>query len=283
MSAQHQSMSVSVAQLSVTAGDPEANVNRFASHLALLPPEAKRLVVLPECFLTGYVTDSADETLQRALPPTHESLERMCELSAQYQVHVVVGYLERKGSTVYNSAALISPLGLVGVYRKQHLLFLGADRFVTKGDAVGPVFDTKIGRIGVMICYDLRFPEAARSLALRGAEIIAMPTNWPSYADTLADHVVRVRAFENGIFIAVANRPDQESGYKFIGRSQVAGPYGEILTEIGSEERMFTVEIDLDEARSKRRIIRSGEYELDLFADRRPSLYGTLVEDTVNN
>lgn len=271
-------VSVSVAQLRVTPGEPEANVERLADHLSALVPGADRLVVLPECYLTGYVTDSVEATRERALPADHPSLAHVQELAALRNAHIVVGYLERDGAEVYNCAALFSPKGLVGVYRKQHLLILGADRFVDSGAAEGPVFDTEVGRIGVMICYDLRFPEAARNLALRGADVIAMPTNWPTYADLLAEHVVRVRALENGVFLAVANRPDEESGYAFIGRSQIAGPRGEVLVDAGSEEVIVTVDVDVSEARSKRRVVRPGEYELEIFADRRPELYGSLVE-----
>ncbi|WP_100812302.1 carbon-nitrogen hydrolase family protein [Microbacterium sp. BR1] len=271
-------VSVTVAQLSVTPGNPQRNVDRFAVFISTLPGGVDRLIVLPECYLTGYVTDSEGATLQRAISTDHPSFACMRELAARHRAHIVVGYLEREGAKVYNSSALFSPGGLVGVYRKQHLLVLGADRFVDAGDVAGPVFDTKIGRIGMMVCYDLRFPEAARSLALRGADIIAMPTNWPTYADLLAEHVVRVRALENGVFVAVANRPDQEAGYAFIGRSQVAGPRGEILADAGTAEGIVTVDIDLDTARSKRRVVRHGEYELDLFADRHPELYGALVE-----
>ena len=107
--------------------------------------------------------------------PTTEAFEREC---ARLGHPRVTGLLERDGDTLYNAAILVGPDGLIGSYRKTHLPFLGVDRFVMPGDEL-KVFDTPLGRIGLIICYDLRFPEVTRTLALAGADIVALPTELP--------------------------------------------------------------------------------------------------------
>ncbi len=186
--------------------------------------------------------------------------------------------LERDGDLLYNSAVLVGPDGLVGSYRKTHLPFLGVDRFTAPGDEL-PVYDTPLGRIGLEICYDLRFPEATRTLALKGAEIVAHPTNFPLAARVQTELITVARAAENRIFLLTANRVGKERRGEFCGWSQIVDPYGRRLAEAGeTEEALLLAEIDVEQARDKDYVI-PGEYELYLFGDRRPELYGALVEE----
>jgi predicted amidohydrolase len=156
---------------------------------------------------------------------------------------------------------------------------LGVDRFCVPGDAPPQVYDTPVGRLGIAICYDLRFPELTRGLGLAGADIICHPTNWPPAADILADVVIRARAVENRVYILAADRVGSERSGTFIGRSQIVDPSGRRLVEAGAEdEQILAAEIDLAEARRKSLVNVPGEYEVHLFADRRPELYGAIVQ-----
>ena len=163
--------------------------------------------------------------------PSSEALEDACR---RLGMHVACGLLERDGDVLHNAAVLVGPDGLVGTYRKSHLPFLGVDRFVTPGDEL-PVWDTPLGRIGVEICYDLRFPEVTRSLALQGADIVVHPTNFPMAAKIQTELITVARAAENRIFLLTANRVGKERWAEFCGWSQIVDPYGVRLAEAGRD------------------------------------------------
>ena len=195
-------------------------------------------------------------------------------------VHVVCGLLERDGDAIHNAAVLVGPDGLVGSYRKSHLPFLGVDRFVRPGDEL-PVFDTPIGRIGLEICYDLRFPEVTRSLALAGAEIVCLPTNWPLAA------AERPSCWPAGARVREPDLPARRQSHR-------QGALGRVLRPQSDRrpDRHATRGDGRDERGAARRRRRPrprprqvdrpgpGEYEMHLFEHRRPDLYGALVEET---
>lgn len=270
-----------VAQTAPRLGETARNLEACLALLEEAAAAGCKLLALPECATSGYMFSSEEEAARAAetVPgPSVEAFERGC---ARLGLHCVAGLLERDGDRVYNTAVLVGPDGLVGRYRKSHLPFLGVDRFVAPGDEQPAVFDTPLGRIGIEICYDLRFPEVTRALALDGAEIVVHPTNWPDAVSPLADFLTRARAAENRVFLLTANRVGRERAATFCGRSQVVDPGGARLAEAGEEgEELVVAEIDPAEARQKDRVIVPGEYELSLFGDRRPELYGALVEET---
>ena len=188
----------------------------------------------------------------------------------------MVGLLEAADSAIYNSVLLAGPDGLVGVYRKTHLPVLGVDRFAKPGDALD-VVQTPVGVLGPLICYDLRFPEAPRVLALKGAEIIVHATNWPRASGDFPDFVTKAAARASGVFVISANRVGMERGTTFLGRSQIIPPSGRPLSEADDHsETIIIAEIDVEQARSKRVVHIPGVFELDSFGDRRPELYETL-------
>jgi len=184
----------------------------------------------------------------------------------------IVGFADVEGVALYNAAALFEPGKLPHLYRKTHLPFLGYDNFVRAGDSL-PVFDTRIGRIGILICYDLRPPEPSRVLALKGAELIILPTNWPEGAEMAADHMAATRAAENKVFYAACNRCGTENGFTFIGKSGIYGLAGQTLAKAGPGEEVIIAEMDLNLARNKRNVVIPGKYELAVFESRRPELY----------
>ena len=271
-------MHVAVAQTEPKLGEKERNLDVGLALLEESVALGAELLVLPECAIPGYMFGSLEEAMPYAeeIPgPSTDALETACR---RLGAHVVCGLLERDGDLLRNAAVLVGPDGLVGSYRKTHLPFLGVDRFTTPGDEL-PVFDTTLGRIGIEICYDLRFPEVTRTLALHGAEIVAHPTNFPMAAKVQTELITVARAAENRIYLLTANRVGKERWGEFCGWSQIVDPYGKRLAEAGeTEEALLVAEIDIDKARDKDYVI-PGEYELYLFGDRRPELYGTLVEE----
>jgi len=271
-------MRVAVAQVEPKLGEKDRNLEMCFARLEEAAAAGAELLVLPECAIPGYMFSSGEEALPHAeeIPgPATEALERECR---RLDLHVVCGLLERDGDVLRNAAVLVGPGGLVGTYRKTHLPFLGVDRFVVPGDEL-PVFDTPLGRIGIEICYDLRFPEVTRTLALRGADMVAHPTNFPMAARIQTEIVTLARAAENRIYLLTANRVGKERWGEFCGWSQIVDPYGTRLTEAGeTEEALLVADVELEKARDKDYVV-PGEYELYLFGHRRPELYGALVED----
>jgi len=271
-------MRVAVAQIEPRLGENDSNLETCLARLEQAVAAGAELLVLPECAIPGYMFDSAEEALPFAEEIPGPSTQALVDACRRLGAHVVCGLLERDGDLLYNSAVLVGPDGLVGSYRKTHLPFLGVDRFTAPGDEL-PVYDTPLGRIGLEICYDLRFPEATRTLALKGAEIVAHPTNFPLAARVQTELITVARAAENRIFLLTANRVGKERRGEFCGWSQIVDPYGRRLAEASeTEEALLLAEIDVEQARDKDYVI-PGEYELYLFGDRRPELYGALVEE----
>jgi predicted amidohydrolase len=236
------------------------------------------LIVFPECALSGYVFESKAEAQEAAEPIPGPFSAAVIQLCAELRVHMAVGLLESAGEDVFNSVLIAGPTGLVTVYRKTHLPVLGVDRFARPGEELD-VVETPVGVLGPLICYDLRFPEAPRVLALQGAEIVVHATNWPRPSADFPDFVTKAAARASGVFIVSANRVGEERGTTFLGRSQIIPPSGRPLVEADDHSEMIiSAELDLKLAHQKKVIHIPGVYELDSFGDRRPELYGRLVE-----
>jgi predicted amidohydrolase len=272
-------MRVAVAQIDPQLRRADRNRDICLGRLEAAAAAGIQMLVLPECAFSGYMFDSVEEALPFAeeIPgPSTHALEQACH---RFDLHVVCGVLERDGDIIRNSAVLVGPRGLIGSYRKTHLPFLGVDRFVVPGDEL-PVYDTPMGRIGIEICYDLRFPEVTRTLALRGADIVAHPTNFPLAARPLTEFMTRARAAENRVYLLTSNRIGSERSAEFCGCSQIVDPFGEQLAHAGpTADTLVVADVELDQARDKNYVI-PGEYEVYLFGDRRPALYGDLSDAT---
>ncbi len=238
------------------------------------------LIVFPEAALSGYCFSALAEARLAAEPLAGPSTQALAQVCKELEVHTVIGMLEDAGDRLYNVAVLIGPQGIIGCYRKSHLPFLGVDKLADRGDSGFQVYDTPVGRIGMIICYDLRFPEAARSLALRGADIIVLPTNWPQGSESSPNFIALTRALENRVFLVACNRCGQERGFGFIGQSTIVDPSGKRLAQAGAGEEIITARFNPAAARQKRLVIRPGEFEMDTVGDRRPELYTAIVKQT---
>lgn len=271
-------VNVAAVQMAPVFMDPAANQRTILEWLGRAAAAGARLVVLPECALAGYMFRNPQEAAGYAEPVPGPFSRTLVEACAALNVYAVVGMLEKEEGAVYNTALLAGPEGVLGRYRKTHLPVLGVDRFARPGDAL-EVFETPIGSIGLLVCYDMRFPEPPRVLALKGAELIVHPTNWPRASADFPDFVTKAAARASGVFLVSCNRVGQERGADFLGRSQIIPPSGRPLAEADDHsEMMIQAELDLALAHQKKVVHIPGEFELDSFGDRRPELYGALVE-----
>jgi predicted amidohydrolase len=272
---------IACVQMDVVIGEVEANRRKIVDQIRAAAGSAAQLVIFPECALTGYCFDSLEEAAPFAEPIDGPSSEAIAEACRESGAHVVAGFIERDNSNYYNAAMLVGPGGVIGGYRKVHLPFLGVDRFLKPGDRPFNVFDLPIGRIGVNICYDASFPEAARALKLLGAELIILPTNWPPEAWRTAEFVINARAQENHVNFAAVNRVGVERGWQFIGRSKVVDYNGDTLAEASPEdEQILFAEVDLEQADNNKIVNVAGSYEIDRLADRRPEFYEIITAST---
>lgn len=269
-------------QMESQTGMLETNFEHMKEQLAKAAKQGADVVVFPEAALTGYdLTPAMGGEAADAIPGRWTKL--MVEQCAHLGVLACFGMIERcDDGLVYNAAALVGPQGLMGSYRKLHLPFMGVDRYLTPGDRFDGPFRTDFGMLGVQICYDLRFPETMRALALRGAQVVLVPTALPASAVVFPEVLNRARSVENRVYIISANHIGEEGGLTYMGRSQITAPDGTVLAEAGvDEETILYTEVDLAEADRKKLVFRSGVYELDLFGARRPELYGDLIRQAI--
>jgi predicted amidohydrolase len=254
------------------------NLDRILFETRTAAENGADLVVFPECALTGYVFASREEAVQYMETIPGPATEKLAGCCRETGVHVVVGLLEKDGDRCFNAAVLVGPEGLVGKYWKNHLPYLGVDRFLDHGNRPFEVYETPIGNIGLHICYDCNFPESARIMALKGADILALPTNWPDGRGNISRYVVNTRALENKVHVVAVDRIGEERGARFLGRSKIADAWGNTLAEGSSDkEEVLYAEVSLADARQKRMVFKPGEFELDFIADRRPELYGEIT------
>ena len=212
---------VAACQIDPQLGEVEANLQRIAAAVENAAVAGAVLAVLPEAAVTGYAFASLDEGLAVARRAGVVAAEAIAGLARTHRMTVICGTLEAHGEEVFNVALMATPDGRRFTYRKMHLPFLGIDRFATPGPDAPSVVEAGGLRIGVLICYDLRFPEAARICALDGADLIALPTNWPVGVDFHPGIFAPARAAENHCYLLACDRVGTERGVTFIGRSSL--------------------------------------------------------------
>lgn len=271
---------VAALQFEPHIGEVERNLEVLGRAVAAAASLGATLAVAPEAAITGYCFDSLDEATAVARKATKLAVDRVSELARRSGVDLVVGTIEAHGRSLFNTAIIASADGRNWAYRKSHLPYLGVDRFVTAGDQAPFVVDLGRVRLGVIICYELRFPEAARICALEGADLIAMPTNWPVGVDFHPDLFMPARAAENHCYVLAADRIGLERGTQFIGRSRVVDFNGVCVAEAsGTDSETLITDIDPHASRETRVVLRPGKHEWDTIRDRRPRLYARLVDN----
>jgi N-carbamoylputrescine amidase len=247
-------------QMRPDIGDVADNVARSLSFIEKAAERGADLVVLPELANSGYVFASRAEAFALSEPvPDGPTTQAWIEAAKRHDLHIVAGICERADQRLYNSAVVIGPEGYIGTFRKVHLWNEEVLHF-EGGDLGFPVFDTKLGRIGVGICYDAWFPETFRLSALQGADIVCVPTNWvpiPGQAEgreAMANILVMAAAHSNSLFIACADRIGSERGQPFEGQSLIVSYTGWPVAGPASrdEEEILFARVDLGEARRRR-------------------------------
>jgi len=246
-------LKLAVVQPALAEGACAANWRSAKRALERAGAAGADLVVLPEMWLTGYAYRRLDE-LAKGTP---ESLARVGALAKRYGYFVVGSWAERgDDGRLANTACIVGPDAKVRArYRKVHLFGpMREDRHFAAGRAVC-VAKLEIGRVGLALCYDLRFPEQARKMALHGAELLLYPAQWPQVRLGHFHTLLAARAIENQLFAAGVNRAGRSVAVEFGGGSTVVGPRGDVLAQLGPEEGFAEVELDLDEVAAAREAI----------------------------
>lgn len=277
-------------RVSVVQFDPQvgvdhrtANLRRSLELAAAAANGGANLIVLPELSNCGYFFSSRKDAFDHAeAVPDGPSLRAWIDFAGRYQVYLAAGLNEIDGAQLFNTAVLLGPDGFIGKYRKAHLWNLEKLWF-TPGNTGFPVFETPIGRIGMLICWDIWFPEVPRILSQQGADIICSLNNWvwtppPLFDDAgrcMASYLTMTAAHVNNVFIAAASRIGEERDARYLGCSLIAGTNGWPIGKVASANRqeILFADIDLSNARSAP-IWNSLN---DLQRDRRVDLYDQML------
>jgi omega-amidase len=260
-------LNVSMLQMDIAIGEPDRNFQNLAAMLknAMKAERKPDVIVFPEMWNTGYALEQIQQLADEDGERTKQFISQFCQ---DHQVNIIAGSIaEKKGDEVQNTVYIFNRQGeLTAHYTKIHLFrLMEEEKFLTSGDQIGLI---KLDGItaGVMICYDIRFPELARILALDGAKILFVPAEWPHPRLHHWRTLLMARAIENQMFVVACNRVGISGTADFFGHSLIIDPWGEIIAEGGDQEEIITASIqlsDVDNVRSK----------IPVFEDRRPEVY----------
>jgi len=273
-------ITVALAQLSCKVGDKEHNLNAMKRNIRQAKQKDANLVVFPELALTGYTC--RDLVYELAEPiPEGLSIRRLEEVTKKEDIHVVFGMLERSErarAALYNTAVLLGPSGFIGKYRKTHLPTHSAfeeKRYFRLGYQA-PVFETNIGRLGLIICYDVFFPEITRLLRLKGSQLIVCISASPAVRREFFETLTVARAIENTAYLVYVNLVGVEDGLQFWGGSRIVAPNGKIISQAKyDEEDLATGRIDYTD-------LERTETFVPTLRDLRPELFDLLKEQAEN-
>jgi len=227
------------------------------------------LLAAPEMFLTGYAI--GDDIGRLAEPADGDSADAIADLAGRHGLAIAYGYPERDGETVFNSAQLISAEGIrLANYRKTHLFGCFERDHFTPGDQQVVQAEIDGLRVGLLICYDVEFPENVRAHALAGTDLLVVPTAQMHPFQFVAESMIPVRAFENQMYVAYVNRVGVEGEFEFVGLSTLAGPDGGARARAGRGEELVLGDVDPA-------LLAASREANPYLKDRRPGLYGSLV------
>lgn len=250
-------------QFTVQQGDLDANLTSMREALVRVADQGANLAVLPEMWSTGFAYKTLNELAQR----TEAVVAELGELSARHGLVIIGSQPEPAGDgRVYNTAHVIDRGSVVASYRKLHLFsLLGEDKAFKGGDGYC-LANTSLGKIGVIICYDLRFPELSRRLALEGARVICVPAQWPKPRQEHWRTLLRARAIENQLYVVSANACGVIGKLDFFGMSMVIDPQGEVLADAGEQPGEIVAPLSWETMDAWRA-------QIPCFNDRRAELY----------
>lgn len=249
-------------QFTVIPGDVDTNLAYVRTALQRAADRGAQLAVLPEMWSSGF----AYKNLNELALDTAGIVAELLELSRELRLVIVGSMPEPNGDKVFNTIHLIDNGRLAGVYRKMHLFsLLGEDRAFSGGNG-WLLAETSLGKIGVIICYDLRFPELSRRLALEGARVICVPAQWPIPREEHWRTLLKARAIENQLFVVSCNACGRIGKLDFFGMSMIIDPKGEVLADGGAEQGEAIATLDMA-------VMAEWRAQIPCFNDRRPELY----------
>ena len=256
------SIQAAAIQFNVKQGDVDANLAYIREALARVAAQGANLALLPEMWSSGFSYKNLNELALR----TQGIVDELLELSARHKLVIIGSMPEPNGAKVFNAVHVIDNGSLVGVYRKMHLFsLLGEERAFSGGDS-WLLAETSIGTVGVIICYDLRFPELSRRLAVEGAQVICVPAQWPKPRQEHWRTLLRARAMENQLFIVACNACGIIGKLDFFGMSMIIDAKGEVLAEAGEREGEVVASLDMQAMTDWRA-------QIPCFNDRKPDCY----------
>lgn len=272
-----QEVNVALAQISCKLGDKQANIKKIEEYVKKAKTKNAQLVIFPELSATGYVTRDLIYELAEPVPgPTVNAVEQIAKKHGVFIVFGIIEKSEKAESVTFNTAVLVGPEGYAGKYRKTHLpthSVFEEKRYFRQGYEAA-TFDTKIGKIGLIICYDIFFPELTRVLRLQGAQLIICISASPAARRKFFEVLTVARAIENNAFLAYVNLVGIEDGLQFWGGSRLVDASGNILVQAKyDEEELVVSRIEYDD------LNRVGIF-VPTLRDLRPELYDLLKEES---
>jgi len=270
-------VTIALAQIPSKAGDKEHNIKEMKKKIKQAKKQDANLVIFPELALTGYVC--RDLVYELAEPvPTGQSIGEISDMAKAENVYVIFGIIEKSAKAegvLQNTAILIGPAGFIGKYQKMHLpthSVFEEKRYFRPGYQA-PVYETKIGKLGMIICYDIYFPEIPRLMRLKGAQLIACISASPSTRRQFFEILTAARAIENTVFLAFTNLVGIEDGLQFWGGSRLIAPSGSIITQAKYDEEDLTI------AKINYSDMKRVEAFVPILRDLRPELFNALKEE----
>ena len=243
---------VSVVQMDILFGDPEGNIAKAIPLIRQSAENGAKVVVLPELWTTGYSYDNLREVAASHMQATAAAISKSAR---DNRLYIIGSTVEIKDNALHNTCSVVGPRGLIGQYSKVHLFrLLDEDKFFRAGNSYS-VYKTELGIIGTAICYDIRFPELCRSIALAEAGVLFVPAEWPYPRISHWRNLLIARAIENQMFVVGCNRVGTDKKSKYFGHSLIADPAGEVIVEGGESEELLTGELDFEKLHAMRKLI----------------------------
>jgi len=270
-------ITITLGQISSRVGDKKYNIENIKRIIKQAKKREADLVAFPELALTGYVV--RDRAYELAEPvPAGPSVRQIEDIAKKENIHIILGMIERsaKASAVlHNTALLIGPKGFIGKYQKMYLpthSVFEEKRYFRPGYQT-PVFETEIGKLGMIICYDVYFPEVTRVLSLKGAKLIVCISASPSVRRGFFETLTAARAIENSVFVAFVNLVGIEDGLQFWGGSRIIAPSGNLISQAKYDED------DLTTAKISYSDLTRVQAWVPTLRDLRPEIFNSLKEE----